>query len=45
MKSDIVHIGVDVSKEKLDVFVPARKEGMRPTAREVVQLMESFTIK
>ena len=35
MKSDIVHIGVDVSKEKLDVFVPAHKEGMRPTTREV----------
>ena len=29
MKSDIVHIGVDVSKGKLDVFVPAQKEGMR----------------
>ena len=35
MKSDVVHIGVDVSKEKLDVFVPAQKEGMRPTAKEL----------
>ena len=35
MKSDMVHIGVDVSKEKLDVFVPAQKEGMRPTAKEL----------
>ena len=25
----------DVSKEKLDVFVPAQKEGMRPTAKEL----------
>ena len=35
MKSEIVHIGVDVSKERLDVFVPAQKEGMRPTAKEL----------
>ena len=35
MKSDIVHIGVDVSKEKLDVFVPALREGMRQAAKEV----------
>ena len=24
-----VHIGVDVSKAKLDIFVPATKEGVR----------------
>ena len=35
MKSDVVHIGVDVSKEKLDVFVPAQKEGMRPATKEL----------
>ena len=38
MKSDIagdVHIGVDVSKAKLDVHVPATEEGARPTAVEV----------
>ena len=35
MKSGIVHIGVDVSKEKLDVFVPAHKEGVRPTKKEL----------
>ena len=33
MKPDAVYIGVDVSKAKLDVFVPAQKEGMRPTAK------------
>ena len=42
MKSDIVHIGVDVSKEKLDVFVPAHKEGMRPTAKEVDNSVAGF---
>ncbi len=35
MKPDVVHIGVDVSKEKLDVFVPAQKEGMRPATKEL----------
>ena len=35
MKPDAVYIGVDVSKAKLDVFVPAQKEGMRPTAKEL----------
>ena len=30
MKSDTVHIGVDVSKGKLDIYVPAKKEGSRP---------------
>ena len=34
MKSDIVHIGVDVSKEKLDIYIPAKKEGLRPTVME-----------
>ena len=38
MKSDTVHIGVDVSKEKLDIYVPAYKEGMRPTSKEVDNL-------
>ena len=42
MKSDTVHIGVDVSKEKLDVFVPAQKEGMRPTAKEVGNCVAGF---
>ena len=35
MKSDVVHIGVDVSKERLDVFVPAQKEGLRPATKEL----------
>lgn len=35
MKPNVVHIGVDVSKEKLDVFVPAQKEGMRPATKEL----------
>ena len=42
MKSDTVHIGVDVSKEKLDVFVPAQKEGMRPTAKELHNNVTGF---
>ena len=42
MKSDTVHIGVDVSKEKLDVFVPAQKEGMRPTAKELDNNVTGF---
>ena len=40
MKS--VHIGVDVSKEKLDVYVPAVKEGDRPTTTEVDNSIEGF---
>ena len=40
MKS--VHIGVDVSKEKLDVYVPAEKEGYRPTTTEVDNSVEGF---
>ena len=35
MKSDTVHIGVDVSKGKLDIYVPDRKEGLRAETREV----------
>ena len=42
MKSDTVHIGVDVSKEKLDVYVPARKEGLRPETKEVDNSTEGF---
>ena len=40
MKS--VNIGVDVSKEKLDVYVPATKEGARPTTAEVENNIEGF---
>ena len=40
MKS--VHIGVDVSKGKLDVYVPATKEGARPTTTEVDNSVEGF---
>ena len=40
MKS--VHIGVDVSKEKLDVYVPATKDGDRPTTTEVDNSIEGF---
>ena len=40
MKS--VHIGVDVSKEKLDVYVPATKDGDRPTTTEVDNGIEGF---
>ena len=42
MKSEKLHIGVDVSKAKLDVFVPAQKEGMRPTTMEVDNGAEGF---
>ena len=37
-----VHIGVDVSKAKLDVYVPATKEGARPTTVEVDNAVEGF---
>ena len=40
MKS--VHVGVDISKEKLDVYVPAVKEGDRPTTTEVNNSIEGF---
>jgi len=42
MKSVAVHIGVDVSKGKLDVFVPAHKEGMRPLTKELDNGIEGF---
>jgi len=45
MKSDTVqnvHIGVDVSKAKLDVYVPAAKEGARPATEEVDNGIEGF---
>lgn len=45
MKSDsvpTVHIGVDVSKAKLDIFVPATKEGVRPTTEQVDNTIEGF---
>ena len=42
MKSEMVHIGVDVSKERLDVFVPAQKEGMRPTAKGLVSILGAY---
>ena len=42
MKSDTVHIGVDVSKLKLDIYVPARREGARPTTREIGNNIDGF---
>ena len=42
MKSDVVHIGVDVSKEKLAVFVPPPREGMRPVTREMDNSIAGF---
>ncbi len=42
MKSDVVHIGVDVSKEKLDIYVPAEKEGSRPVTKEVDNNLAGF---
>ena len=42
MKSENVHIGVDVSKQKLDVFVPTQKEGIRPTRAELVNDIRGF---
>ncbi len=35
MKSESVHIGVDVSKKKLDIYVPAQREGLSPVTKEV----------
>ncbi len=40
MKS--VHIGVDVSKEKLSVYVPATQEGVRSESVEVDNTIEGF---
>ena len=42
MKSGTVHIGVDVSKEKLDIYVPAKKEGSRPLTKEVDNDIKGF---
>ena len=42
MKSDIVHIGVDVSKEKLDIYIPAKREGLRPTMMEMDNNTKGF---
>ena len=42
MKSDTVHIGVDVSKARLDIYVPAGKEGSRPLTREVDNDVKGF---
>ena len=42
MKSDTVHIGVDVSKEKLDIYVPAKKEGSCPMTKEVDNDIKGF---
>ena len=42
MKSDGVHIGVDVSKEELDIYVPAKKEGSRPVTKEVDNDIKGF---
>jgi transposase len=44
MKSDIVHIGVDVSKEKLDIYMPAKKEGLRPTIMEADNDTKGFRV-
>ena len=42
MNSDTVHIGVDVSKEKLDIYVPAKGEGSRPMTKEVDNDIKGF---
>ena len=42
MKSGVVHIGVDVSKGKLDIYVPAEKEGSRPVTKEVDNNIKGF---
>ena len=42
MKSGTVHIGVDVSKGKLDIYVPAEKEGSRPVTKEVDNNLAGF---
>jgi transposase len=42
MKSGTVHIGVDVSKEKLDIYVPAKEEGSRPLTKEVDNDINGF---
>lgn len=42
MKSDSVHIGVDVSKAKLDVYVPAKQEGLCATMFEAANDIAGF---
>jgi len=45
MKSDSVqnvYIGVDVSKAKLDIYVPAAKEGARPATEDIGNDIEGF---
>ena len=42
MNSDTVHIGVDVSKGKLDIYVPAKREGSRPMTKEVDNDIKGF---
>lgn len=42
MNSDTVHIGVDVSKEKLDIYVPAKREGSRSMTKEVDNDIKGF---
>lgn len=45
MKSNIVysvHIGVDVSKAKLDIYVPAKKEGSSPVTDMIDNNVEGF---
>lgn len=41
-KTNVIHIGVDVSKEKLDVYVPALKEGQRPTTLDIDNDVKGF---
>ena len=42
MKSDTVHIGVDVSNGKLDIYVPVKKEGSRPMTKKVDNSVVEF---
>lgn len=42
MKSDTVYIGVDVSKAKLDVYVPPKKEGLRAVTKELENNVKGF---
>ena len=42
MKSDSVHIGVDVSKAKLDVYIPAKQEGLCATMFEAANDIAGF---
>lgn len=40
--ADGVHIGVDVSKAKLDIYVPMTKEGVKPVTVEIDNNTEGF---